>query len=72
MSDPGRDSETPSSLADALVKDLTVLINHTHLGPSAVRDLEEIKKKTKKKTNGDLMRQTFVKLPLKRTKNRRG
>lgn len=28
-----------TSLADALVKDLTVLKNHTHLGPSAVQDL---------------------------------
>lgn len=29
-----------TSLADALVKDLTVRKNHTHLGPSAVQDLE--------------------------------
>lgn len=36
----GRDSKLSTFLAEALIKDLTVPINHTHLGPSAVRDLE--------------------------------
>lgn len=39
-----------TSLADALVKDLTVRKNHTHLGPSAVQDLEWMKE-----TNGAFM-----------------
>lgn len=49
MSGPGRDSEMSTSGSDALIKDLTVLINHTHLGPSAGRNLEKIVKKKKKK-----------------------